>query len=310
VTGPSVGVDIGGTKMLGVVLDAGRVITARKVPTPPEAGALLDELAALIAGLTAGTPGAVGIGAPGMVDEAGVLRGSAHLPNLVEVALAEEVSRRLGGARVRVGNDATCAGWAEQVMGASRGIGDALMVTLGTGIGGGIVAGGRLLGGANGYAGEIGHMIVERHGPPCPCGQRGCWERMASGSGLGRLGRDWAVAGRAPALVALAGGDPEGVRGEHVTVAARAGDAAAEALMAELGWWLALGLANLANVLDPGIIVIGGGLVEAGEVLMAPARRSFVALVERYSARRGLRLEAAALGEQAGAIGAALLGAA
>jgi glucokinase len=243
-----------------------------------------------------------------MVDTQGVLRRSAHLPGLVEVALAQEISGRLGGVAVRVANDATCAGWAEHLMGAAVGIGDVVMVTLGTGIGGGIVAGGRLIEGANRYAGEIGHMIVDPHGPPCPCGQRGCWERLASGSGLGRLGREWAVAGRAPRVVELAGGDPEAVRGEHVTVAAAAGDGPAVALMAELGWWLALGLANLTNVLDPGMVVIGGGLIRAGEVLMEPARRAFFGLVEGPDARVGLSLQPAALGEQAGAIGAALLG--
>ena len=122
-------------------------------------------------------------------------------------------------------NDANCAAWGEWVAGAARGVDDVMLVTLGTGIGGGIILGGRLYRGANGFAGEIGHMVVDPHGPPCPCGQRGCWERFASGSGLGWLAREAAHAGQAARVVELAGGDPESVRGEHVTQAAAEGDA-------------------------------------------------------------------------------------
>jgi glucokinase len=306
----AVGVDIGGTKMLAVALDpAGSVLASRKVPTPLAPGHLMDQLAALVGEVGGPEARSVGVGVPGMVDATGVLRRSPHLPGLIDVRLSEQIALRLGGASVLVTNDATCAGWAEHSLGVAAGVDDVVTVTLGTGIGGGIVAGGRLLEGANHYAGEMGHMVIDPHGPPCPCGQRGCWERFASGSGLGRLGREWAVAGRAPAVVALAGGDPEAVRGEHVTLAAAAGDPPAIALMGELAWWLALGLANLTNLLDPEMVVIGGGLIRAGEVLMAPARRAFVDLVEGHAVRAGLSLQAAGLGEQAGAIGAGLLAA-
>ena len=148
------------------------------------------------------------------------------------------------------------------------------MVTLGTGIGGGAVLGGRLLEGAHGFAGEVGHMVIDPQGPPCPCGKRGCWERFASGTGLGRLAREAAHAGKIPAVVTLAGGDPEAVRGEHLTAAALAADPGALEVMDVFGWWLALGLANLANALDPSVIVLGGGLIEAERVVMGrgPAR--------------------------------------
>jgi glucokinase len=116
------------------------------------------------------------------------------------------------------------------------------------------------------------------------------------------------MAGRAPAVVALAGGDPEAVRGEHVTTAAGRGDRAAAELLAELGWWLALGLANLANVLDPSLMVIGGGLVEAGDALLGPTRRALAALVEGHDVRADLRVVPASLGTRAGAVGAGLLG--
>ncbi len=149
------------------------------------------------------------------------------------------------------------------------------MVTLGTGIGGGAVVGGRLMLGAHGFAGEIGHMVLDPHGPPCPCGKRGCWERFASGTGLGRLAREAAQAGRLDEVVRLAGGDPEAVRGEHVTAAALAGDPGALEVMDTFAWWLALGLANLANALDPSVIVLGGGVIAAHAAVMGPVRRAF-----------------------------------
>jgi glucokinase len=181
------------------------------------------------------------------------------------------------------------------------------MATIGTGIGGGLVSEGRLQRGRHGFAGEIGHMVVDPQGPRCPCGQRGCWERYASGSGLGWMAREAAQAGVAGRVVQLAGGDPEAVRGEHVTAAAGEGDAEAREVMARFAWWLALGLANLANVLDPEVIVLGGGMVSAGRVLLDPAREAFDRLVEGAGHRPLIPLVAARLGERAGAIGAALL---
>jgi glucokinase len=150
-------------------------------------------------------------------------------------------------------------------------------------------------------------MVVEASGPRCVCGQRGCWERYASGSGLARLAREAALAGRAARTVELAGGDAEAVRGEHVTAAAREGDAEALEVMAQFAWWLALGLSNLANLLDVEMFVIGGGLVEAGDLILAPARRAFADMVEGGSHRPTPAIAAATLGERAGAIGAAVV---
>jgi glucokinase len=150
-------------------------------------------------------------------------------------------------------------------------------------------------------------MIVDPDGPPCPCGQRGCWERFASGSGLGRLARLAAADGRAPRVLELAGGDPARVHGEHVTLAAAEGDAGARAVLAELGWWVAQGLANLTNVFDPQAFVLGGGLVEAGELLLGPVRASFATLLPSAVYRPPIAILPATLGEHAGAIGAASL---
>ena len=166
---------------------------------------------------------------------------------------------------------------------------------------------GRVQVGAHGFAGEIGHMVVDPAGPPCPCGRRGCWERYASGSALGMMAREAAAAGTAGRVLNLAGGDPSNVTGEHVTAAAAEGDEQAWTLMARYGWWVAAGLVNLSNVLDPEVIVLGGGLIEAGDILLGPVRRAFAELLEGTGHRPEIPIVPAVLGERAGAIGAALL---
>ncbi|HET9691301.1 MAG TPA: ROK family protein [Acidimicrobiales bacterium] len=305
----NVGVDVGGSKVLAVALDGAGVLRAEaRAASTVAPGDFLHLVETVVAQVTDGArPDAVGIGLPGLVDDTGTLRFSPHLPDLVGLP----VGAALAAAHPRswVGNDATAAAWAEHRLGAAAGATDSLTVTLGTGIGGGIVAGGRLLEGARRFAGEFGHVVVDPHGQLCPCGKQGCWERYASGSGLGLLGREAAVAGRAPRVVEAAGGDPEAVRGEHVTVAAAAGDPDALAVVDRFAWWLALGLANLANVFDPEVIVLGGGVIVAGEVLLPPVRAAFAELVEAAGAR-SVRIVGAALGERAGAVGAASLAAA
>jgi len=300
------GIDLGGTKCLGVALDeTGSVVGEHRLATPVGTEAILETLVAVATAL--GSPAAVGVGAPGLVDVDGVLRFAPNLPGVVDVPLRGAMESRMPGTRVRIENDASAAGWAESRIGAARGVDHALMATLGTGIGGGIISGGELLRGAWGFAGEIGHMVVDPHGPPCSCGKRGCWERLASGTGLGRLAREAAVADPRSRMVELAGGDAEDVRGEHVTRAAGEGDANAGAVMARFAWWVALGLANLTAIFDPRRIVLGGGLVAAGEVLLAPVRAAFVEMSEEGQHRPEVAIVAATLGERAGAIGAALL---
>jgi glucokinase len=278
--------------VLGIVLDErGRVTAEARVPTPSGAGTgpVVDAVA-VVAGLLGATGLPVGVGAPGLVDHEGMLRFAPNLPGVVDVPLRADLQARLG-VPVVVENDATAACWAERELGAARGADDVVVVTLGTGIGGGIVSGGVLQRGANGFAGEIGHMVVNPDGPPCPCGKRGCWERYASGSGLGRLARERGL----------------GQRGEAVTAAALRGDADAAKVMAEFAWWVALGLVNLAYVLDPSTFVLGGGLIEAGDVLLEPARQAFTTLLAGSAHRPPVSLVPAALGPRAGAIGAALL---
>jgi glucokinase len=314
------GLDLGGTKLLGVVLDpaepSSTLLLEDRVPTP-HAGAevLLTSVADMVGGLRRRAKDeldqdidAVGLGAPGLVDREGRFRFGANLPGIVDVDLGGQL-RALCGLPVAVDNDSTCAAWGEHERGASRGKNHTLLVTLGTGIGAGITVNGEVLRGANGFAGEPGHMIVDPNGLPCPCGQRGCWERYASGTGLGRLAREAATARRLRRGVELAGGDPEDVKGEHVTQAAREGDPEALEVLGQFAWWVALGVANLVNILDSEIVVIGGGLVEAGRLVINPTRDAYRELVYGGDRRPDVPIRIAELGERAGAIGAALLAA-
>ncbi len=305
----TIGVDVGGTKILGVALDAdAEVVGEWRVATPAGGAAILAAVFTVVERLRAGVGEVtgLGVGVPGLVDRRGTLRFAPNLPGVVELPVGPALAETTGLA-VQVDNDATCALWAEHRVGAADDSDNALLVTLGTGIGGGILADGRLVRGASGFAGEIGHLVVEAQGRMCGCGRRGCWERYASGSALSIAGREAARAGRAPRLVALAGGDADTVAGAHVTAAAAEGDAEAAALVEGFAAWVAVGLASLVHVLDVDRCVIGGGLVEAGEVLFAPVRRAFRDRLVAPDHRPDVQVVPARLGERAGAIGAALL---
>jgi glucokinase len=299
------GIDIGGTKCLGVVLDAsGAIVREDRLPTPRGADALVDVLSELAGAL--GPYDTLGIGAAGLVTRDGIWRAAPNVVGIADVPIGERLGERLGH-RVHVDNDATCATLAEWRQGAAVGASDVVLVTLGTGIGGGLVVNGRLARGVNGFAGEPGHMVIDPNGPPCVCGRRGCWERFASGSGLARLAREAAAGGRLRRVVGLAGDDPEAVRGEHVQAAAREGDEGALAVVDDWAWWVALGLVNLSNLLDPQVLLMGGGLATAADLVLEPIRVHFGELLYAPSHRPHPRLEMTSLGEQAGAIGAALL---
>jgi len=303
------GIDVGGTKCLGVVLDGfGGMVTETRRPTPYDPDALLDVLAEIVGNLTAltGPPATVGVGAPGLITRAGVLQASPNVPDVTRLDIAGGLGARIGGP-VTVGNDATCAALAEWQRGAARGVDDLLMITLGTGIGGGIVVDGHLYIGRNGFAGEFGHMVVDPNGPPCVCGRQGCWERYASGSGLAQLARTAAVGGRLRRVVHLAGGDVELVRGEHVQAAAEEGDPGALAVIDEFARWVALGLVNLTNAYDPAAFVLGGGLAVGAHLYLAPIRHWFGELLYAPDLRPHPVLSFAELGEHAGAVGAAML---
>jgi glucokinase len=299
------GIDVGGTKCLAIVLDArGDVARSERRPTPAEPEELVDRLCDLF--VAVGGADSVGVGVPGLVTRDGLFRASPHIGKVADFPVRAALSERLG-RQVVVDNDATCALVAESALGVAQGARDAVLVTLGTGIGGGVLAGGVVQRGANGFVGEIGHMVVDPDGPECPCGRRGCWERFASGSALARFGFEAAAMGRLPAVLELAGGDPGAVRGEDVTAAARAGDRDALDILDLFGRWVAIGLVNLTNLLDPELFVLGGGLVGLHDLIVDPIRHWFGELLYAPSYRPHPRLEVARLAERSGAIGAALL---
>ncbi|MCD9622445.1 ROK family protein [Rhabdothermincola salaria] len=310
-----VGLDVGGTKILGRAVSTAAptaVLAEERVQTPLGPAALLEALAGVVRDLQvrldeAGHEPAVavGMGVPALVDRDGVIRFATHLAGVTDLAVGRELSSELA-LPVVVDNDANCAALAEARVGAGAGSDDVAVVTLGTGIGAGFIVGGRLLRGARGFAGEPGHMQVADDGLPCPCGRRGCWERYASGGGLAHLARRAVREGRAPGLEALPGA-PEGIRGEAVVALARQGDPDASAVLDELARWVAVGLADLVDLLDPELVVVGGGLVDAGDLLLEPVRRHYAPMVLGHGHREVPAVEPARLGSGAGAIGAALL---
>ena len=314
--GLSVGVDVGGTRIkAGLVDDRGEVVHATRHDTPDRTtrpqvvedavvGAV-TELMARPEAVERGVVG-VGIGAAGFVAaDRGTVVFAPHL-SWRDEPLQEKVSARLG-VPVVVDNDANAAAWSEHRFGAGRGESHLLMVTLGTGIGGAVLVDGRLQRGRHGLAGEFGHMTVVPEGRRCECGNRGCWEQYASGAVLRSDALELLAAGStfAAGLLRRCQGRPDLIQGEDVTQAARDGDPVAVELVAEVGRWLGVGLANLVAALDPGTVIVGGGASEAGDLLLAPAREALA----RHLTGRGHRpvpdVRAAALGVRAGLVGAA-----
>lgn len=311
-TSATIGVDIGGTKVAAGLVDVhGRVLAREDAPTPstsPEK--VVDVVGTVVARLVdaAGTDtvSALGIGAAGFVDRerAAVL----FAPNLAwrHESLKDKIADRTG-LPVVVENDANAMAWGEFRFGAGRGADDLVCVTVGTGLGGGIVLDGRLHRGTFGIAGEVGHVRVVPGGRRCGCGNRGCWEQYCSGRALVREARDIALL--APAygarLLELGGGEVEKITGQSVTTAAREGDPAALECFGVIGRWLGQGLADLAAILDPGRFVIGGGVIDAGELLLAPARDAYAKALTGGQHRGLADIVAAELGPSAGLVGAA-----
>ena len=304
---PTIGLDIGGTKVLGVVLsDDGAVLREARLASPHTGlDALVATGAAIVSQLDAvGAP--IGVGAAGLVDHEGVVRYAPNLPNVREAPLRDALAQATGHAVV-VDNDAGVATLGEVTYGAAVGLRHLLLVTLGTGIGGGLLLDGRMYRGAHNFGAEIGHFTVDPNGPLCACGERGHWESIASGSALGRMARELVGRGGGAALVAAAGGDAGAVTGIHVGTAAAQGDADARSLLVQYAENVALGLAGLANILDPECIVIAGGLVELGPLLFGPLREAFGRHFEGVDYRPSVAIVPAQLGERAGAVGAGIL---
>jgi glucokinase len=307
----SLGIDIGGTKVAGgVVAPDGTVLaTARRATPGASVSDTEDAIAAVVEELAAGHDGelvGVGVGAAGWFDRTGdTVLFSPHLA-WRNASLRKDLAARLQRP-LWVGNDADAAAWAEYRYGAARGADLALMITLGTGIGGGIVLGGRLRRGSHGVAGEWGHMRVVPDGRLCACGNRGCWEQYASGSALGQTAREVARTSPAAAarLMERVDSEPDRLTGEDVARAAAQGDPLALELVTEVGVWLGQGIADLAAVLDPEVVVIGGGVSKLGEMVLGPARDRLERALPGRGFRPGPRVVVAELGPQAGLVGAA-----
>lgn len=303
------GVDIGGTKLLAVAATGkGEIVAERREPTAAGPDAILSAIAAVVADLTAAEPGiaAVGVGLPGLVDLDGAVSYAPNLPGFVGIPARERLAATCPLPLV-VDNDANVAALGEVLHGAGRGHREVLVVTLGTGIGGGLVIDGTVHRGARGFAGEIGHFTVDPDGPLCACGQPGHWETIASGSALGRRARDWAARGDAPHVLARANGVVEAVTGHEVRLSAVAGEADGLAILAEHAGAVAVGLGGLINILDPEVVVISGGLIDLGDLLLDPLRASLADHIEAAALRPTPPVLAASLGEHAGAVGAAAL---
>jgi glucokinase len=306
--GLAIGVDIGGTKVAaGVVDDEGRVLDSERRDTPGHdvretESIIVDVVTTLMARHDVC---AVGIGAAGWIanDHATVLF-SPHLAWRNE-PLRDSLAGRIKAPLI-IENDANAAAWAEYRFGVAQGQPVVVCVTLGTGIGGGLVSNGSVYRGAYGIACEYGHMTMVPDGRRCACGNRGCWEMYASGRALARDARELVAESPVAAarMLELAGSVDE-LTGPVVTAAAAAGDPAAESICTTMGRWLGRGLANLAAVIDPSMFVIGGGVSAAGELLLRPAREEFAHTLTGRGFRPRAAVEFVALGPEAGLIGAA-----
>lgn len=302
----SLGVDIGGTKILGAVVDEeGAIVSKTRVPTDREEGVdALPEAVDLFLAEATRPIEAIGLAVAGFVEHP-----SGHIvfaPNLSfsNPGIGEDLSREYG-LPVVVENDANAAAWAEYRFGAGRGSLHMLMLTVGTGIGGGMILDGRLYRGSRGFGAEFGHMPVTLDGPACNCGSNGCLEAVASGTALGRMARERVVDYPESEVLRLAHGRVEDITGAMVGKAADTYDPFAIELLWDLGTMLGVGLAGLAKAFDPELIVVGGGVLEEGESILGAAREELVA---RYKGQVDPpAVVSASLGNDAGVVGAAQL---
>ena len=310
-----IGIDLGGTGIkAGVVNDKGEILSKASCPTLPERGyaAVIRDMASLAiqvardSGHEIGDMEAIGVGLPGIMDpRTGRIPFCTNL-GWHDVPLVEEMAKYVD-VPVFVDNDATVAGLAESVAGVSAGCENSVFVTLGTGVGGGVVLGGKVFSGSHGVATEIGHMITVVDGEPCTCGNKGCFERYASATALIREGRRMCEAKPDAALAKAVGGDLSAINAKHVIDLAKAGDPDCAAIFDRYVEHLAIGLVNIINLYDPEVIVLGGGVSHAGQFLLDAVRAKLPSLVF-YKGMPYARVELAKLTNDAGIIGAAMLG--
>ncbi len=307
------GVDLGGTKILtSVVNPEGRILSWDRSATPAGQGsegvirAILASAERALQGgsVTIERVSAVGIGAPGLVDtKAGILFTSPNLPGWKDIPLRDIIQEKLREKAFLI-NDGSAAALGEHYFGAAKGVSHFIYITISTGIGGGIVIDGKVLNGFKGMAGEIGHMTIADEGPPCHCGNRGCWEALASGTALAKAARKLIETGADTTILNFAEGKIDNVTAHTVQSAAEKGDPMANDLILKTAYYFGVGVANLINIFNPEMIVIGGGLSNMGERLFKPAHT----VVEERAfnrAYRTVRFVRAALGRNSGVLGAA-----
>ncbi|AZQ71212.1 MULTISPECIES: ROK family glucokinase [Streptomyces] len=306
--GLTIGVDIGGTKIAaGVVDEEGSILATCKVPTPDTPEGVIDAIADAVRTVSEGFEvEAVGIGAAGYVDDKRATVLFAPNINWRHEALKDKVEQRVG-LPVVVENDANAAAWGEYRFGAGQGHDDVICITLGTGLGGGIIIGNKLRRGRFGVAAEFGHIRVVPDGLLCGCGSQGCWEQYASGRALVRYAKQRAQATpeNAEILLGLGDGTVEGIEGKHISDAARQGDPVAIDSFRELARWAGAGLADLASLFDPSAFIVGGGVSDEGDLVLDPIRKSFRRWLVGGQWRPHAQVLAAQLGGKAGLVGAA-----
>ncbi|MCP9208450.1 ROK family glucokinase [Streptomyces cucumeris] len=306
--GLTIGVDIGGTKIAaGVVDEEGSILETSTVSTPPTPEGVVDAIADAVRKVSSGHDvEAVGIGAAGYVDDKRATVLFAPNINWRHEALKDKVEQRVG-LPVVVENDANAAAWGEYRFGAGAGHDDVVCITLGTGLGGGIIIGGKLHRGRFGVAAEFGHIRVVPDGLLCGCGSQGCWEQYASGRALVRYAKQRAAATpeNAKALLGFGDGTAEGIQGKHISDAARQGDPVAIDSFRELARWAGAGLADLASLFDPSAFIVGGGVSDEGDLVLEPIRKSFRRWLVGNQWRPHAQVLAAQLGGKAGLVGAA-----
>lgn len=301
------GVDIGGTTTkAGIVGRDGSVVGRVQYPTDPSAAskgalAIVDELLERARRDDIEIEG-IGVGAAGFVAGDTII----FSPNLVydDPALAAAITTRTALPTV-VDNDANAAVWGEKLFGSARGADDIALITLGTGMGSGFVVGGRLLRGHSGAAAELGHTVIDPSGPACPCGLKGCAEQFVSGNAIARMARDAAALDEGSSMVAFAG-SIDAITAEHVARAARELDETARAVLRRAGLALGSVLSNVANLFDPEVVVLAGGVTRAGEAFLGAARDELVRMTGAQR-RRPMRLDVSTLGDSVGVVGAAAL---
>lgn len=319
-----IGVDLGGTKISAAIVDKDYNII-RKVTCPTEAMRPADIITSAIADLCrgaseeAGVPfsdvSSIGIGIPGAIDSSGgIIEYSCNLPTYISYPIVAKMRELTGKENIFIDNDANAAALGEAVAGAAKGSSSSVMITLGTGVGGGVVSGGKILPSFNGAGGELGHTVIVHGGVPCPCGRRGCFEAYSSATSLVRMTKERLAElknANIPSLMLdMCSGDPEKANTRTAFDASKQGDAEAQRLIGEYTGYLACGITNLINIFQPEVFLIGGGLSGEGDYLLEP----LIPIIEReqythtYQKAKQTKVKIATLGNDAGIIGAAALG--